>query len=86
MNQTMQANINLYTSDQPMKAFHKRINYCLKLHANAIQVRTSHIAVHHTQAMRYPDDPDVIHNQQQPMIVAGERTAAVSYKDANLHK
>lgn len=59
------ANINLYTSDQPMKAFHKRINYCLKLHANAIQ------------AMRYPDDPDVIHNQQQPMIVAGERTAAM---------
>eukprot|EP00375_Theileria_parva_P001402 XP_764074.1 proteasome regulatory component [Theileria parva strain Muguga] len=40
-------NVDLYKSYEPMRAFHKRIQFCLKLHSNAIQ------------AMRYPEDPEV---------------------------
>ncbi|XP_953101.1 uncharacterized protein TA08435 [Theileria annulata] len=39
-------NVDLYKSYEPMRAFHKRIQFCLKLHSNAIQ------------AMRYPEDPE----------------------------
>lgn len=31
-------NVDLYKSYEPMRAFHKRIQFCLKLHSNAIQV------------------------------------------------
>ncbi|UKK02694.2 hypothetical protein MACK_002789 [Theileria orientalis] len=37
-------NVDLYKSYEPMRAFHKRIQFCLKLHSNAIQ------------AMRYPEE------------------------------
>lgn len=33
-----QVNVDLYKSYEPMRAFHKRIQFCLKLHSNAIQV------------------------------------------------
>ncbi|GBE61809.1 proteasome regulatory protein [Babesia ovata] len=59
------ANVNIYASDQPMRAFHKRINFCLKLHANAIQ------------AMRYPDEPDVIKNQTPSDALDEEQIAAI---------
>ncbi|AFZ81465.1 proteasome regulatory component, putative [Theileria equi strain WA] len=39
-------NVDLYKSYEPMRAFHKRINFCLKLHSNAIQ------------AMRYPEEQE----------------------------
>ncbi|ORM41506.1 26S proteasome non-ATPase regulatory subunit 3 [Babesia sp. Xinjiang] len=58
-------NVNLYTSDQPMMAFDKRINFCLKLHANAIQ------------AMRYPDEPDVVKPQSPSMVIDEDQIAAI---------
>ncbi|EDO06109.2 26S proteasome non-ATPase regulatory subunit 3 family protein [Babesia bovis T2Bo] len=59
------ANVNLYTSEQPMMAFNKRINFCLKLHSNAIQ------------AMRYPDEPDITRHQTPKMVIDEEQIAAI---------
>ncbi|KAK2198387.1 bifunctional Proteasome component (PCI) domain/Winged helix DNA-binding domain superfamily/26S proteasome regulatory subunit [Babesia duncani] len=41
------ANVDLYKSDEPSKAFNKRIDFCVSLHSHAIQ------------AMRFPEEPQI---------------------------
>ncbi|GIX65222.1 26S proteasome non-ATPase regulatory subunit 3 [Babesia caballi] len=50
----------------PMRAFHKRIDFLLKLHANAVQ------------AMRYPDEPDIVTDQAPSTPIDEEQIAATA--------
>ncbi|GFE54473.1 proteasome regulatory protein protein [Babesia ovis] len=77
------ANVNLYTSDQPMMAFDKRINFCLKLHSNAIQACCFYCTSLISQAMRYPDEPEIKNPTQNVGIDEEDIAALVEEEEMN---